>query len=86
MGQRHEVFYSGCRDSSVLRMLDHKFTQASARGHAQTTNILSRLLLESKSHLSVIQAVDELITSMTNSLYQNSWKMCNIQALLALAS
>lgn len=81
-----EVFYSGCRDSSILRMQDQKFTQASVRGHAQTTNIFSRLLLESKSHLSRMQTVDELITSMTNSLYRDSWKMCNIQALLALSS
>lgn len=81
-----EVFYSGCRDSSVLRTLDQKFTQASVRGHAQTTNIFSRLSLESKSHLSGMQTVDELITSMTHFLYRDSWKMCNIQALLALAS
>lgn len=63
-----EVFYSVCRDSSVLQMLDQKFIQASVQGNAQTTNIFSKLLLESKSHLSGMQTVDELITSMTHSL------------------
>jgi len=67
-----EVFLFGCRDSSVLQILDQKLTQASVQGHAQTTNIFSRLLLESKSHLSGMQTVDELINSMTHSLYQES--------------